>query len=381
MRTIVVVLLIALNGCASLKVNVSVLDPMVIEGETDRLFLRDALPKVLAMRSADVKAKYQTLENEHFQAYVQLGEALNKECAIAERAAQLFSLCPSTLQADFNQFVRPHYAEAVPLIEAQREEVVKVSGQLKTASESEKPVLEPQLLASLREYDFRVRHFVAFVNADISGTPNNYQTGSFNDVRRVLSTIAAPVPTGAVAAAQRATAATLAELLKAHGLSEDPFAYVVASSEKARWAPHYNLTKAAGLLGASDIAIRMIELDNFTIKGIAFDPADVAQMASKVVSQSLMLAAKINGVSVDSPGSSEPGDAIAKAGMEVTTLEDSLTRQEASLVDQRAALLDIAAAIARERVALKADGERAAAIEAIQAVYDAHAPRLTAGGN
>lgn len=155
-----------------------------------------------------------------------------------------------------------------------------------------------------------------------------------------------------------------------------------ANAEDAFWAEKYNYTKARGSWGHTDIAIRMNRLSDYTIKGMAFDPSDVAQMAARVGSQAVILAAQISGVPVTSAQTSGDGSALSRASSELSQLEEAQAARDSKQIDQQSALLDLASVIVRERGAIASADEqkRKDAVKAIKQSFDAHLSRVTGTG-
>lgn len=170
------------------------------------------------------------------------------------------------------------------------------------------------------------------------------------------------------------------EIIDSGGLEHSPYAYIVASADKLHWAPRYNDTMARGMFGNTDIAIKAIGPVNFTIKGLSFNPADVAAMASKVTTQTVLLASQIAGVPVAVTGTpTGNGAALAQSSDRLSEVLSSNAQTRVQLNAQQDALISIAFAILRERSSIESDdaNQRREALDAILAVYDSHAARLT----
>jgi hypothetical protein len=164
-------------------------------------------------------------------------------------------------------------------------------------------------------------------------------------------------------------------------------AYIVASAPPSAWQFGYNRAVVDGRLGNLSTAIKLESLADFRVKGVTFDPSTVAQVASKVSTQSLLVAAQIAGVPVIGQGADMgTGQALAQSSSLIAKAEKTLSDQRAYIQDYRAALVDIGQAILRETPAIQgpmgnensqaAMDARAAAITAIKATVDAQLPRL-----
>jgi len=157
---------------------------------------------------------------------------------------------------------------------------------------------------------------------------------------------------------------------------------VVASALEDKWSPQFNKTVGNGWLGNLNLAIKMVDLGDFTIKGVTFDPSDVARVVSKVTIQAVVLAAQMYGVPIKPPtgGNTQTptdGMALATSSGRLADVQATAALRDAKLQDYRSALLTIALAIVREQAKLVGtDAERKAAIDAIKATYAAHKARL-----
>jgi len=185
-----------------------------------------------------------------------------------------------------------------------------------------------------------------------------------------------------VAQAEAAVADARKSLIGGQGLVQSPYAYAVAAAPEEKWSPRFNETFGGGYLGNLNVAIKMVDLGDFTLKGVTFDPSDVVRAISKVTVQTLVLAAQIYGVPIKAPAGAAPqapaGGALAASSTRLATVQEASAAREAKLQDYRAALTTIALAIIREQPKLAStdNAQRQAAIDAIKATYEAHKTRL-----
>jgi hypothetical protein len=122
-------------------------------------------------------------------------------------------------------------------------------------------------------------------------------------------------------------------------------------------------------------------LADFTIKGVTFDPSKVAQVASKVTTQALLMSAQIAGVPVKLQSSAS----VAKPTSGKNAA--SATEDQESTQTYKRALVDIADAILRETAEIEgpkagpdsaaARKNRLAAIEAIRLSFNAQKSLLS----
>lgn len=159
-------------------------------------------------------------------------------------------------------------------------------------------------------------------------------------------------------------------------LSSDPLAFAVANAPVDRWARFYNKAIAEGYLGNVNVAIKLAATGNFTIKGVTFDPSTVAQVASKVTTQAVIMAAQIAGVPISTANASGTGAALAKSSGRLAEAQQRAAAIESVQKDFDSALIDIALAIVQERARLAADQSRVQAIATISAAFEAQKDRL-----
>lgn len=165
-------------------------------------------------------------------------------------------------------------------------------------------------------------------------------------------------------------------------VAEDPLAYAVANADERHWATRYNNTLASGYLGDFDVAIKLESLADFTVKGVAFDPSTVAQVASKVTTQSLLIAAQIAGVPVTTSADEGTGAELSQASATLAAAEMDLRSREALVDDYNRALFDLGASITREReiIAGESNTARQRAAAAITLALEQFRSRLDMSG-
>jgi hypothetical protein len=162
------------------------------------------------------------------------------------------------------------------------------------------------------------------------------------------------------------------------GLQASPEAYAVISAPKEKWQERFDLSKAVGRLGDLNVAIKMERRGNFTIKGVSFDPSEVARAISKMGTQLVLSIAQANGVPVRTASGATPAAGLATSSEGLGAAMAAVETSTAEQVDRREALLTIAKAIARERPAIEGTDadRRKAAIKATKDTFNAHKPRI-----
>jgi hypothetical protein len=170
-------------------------------------------------------------------------------------------------------------------------------------------------------------------------------------------------------------------------LDADPLVAAVAGAEEEDWQRRFHRLWGRGLMGSFNLAIKMEKgpsektFPEFTLKGLSFDPSDVARMASRVTSQALALGAKLAGVPLtglteaDSPPA---GAVIAAVTSPVAARQAEVTAGEHAARSHNAALQSLAVATLQSWSDLtNADAAtRKAAIAGLRATYAALQPSL-----
>jgi len=367
---------IVMTGCGHLQVKVDVLNPRVIESEIDRAYLRDALPVVLAQTDQDVQTGFNQWKDQHRKFYRELADSYLQSAAALAPSTPEKELKPLRdaalfLVPDFEMASAPRYAKGV-------EDVVAVNTQVKAldarvARGDAGPAAKDALVAALRQRGALIRNFERYVGRD---TNDKIQRAPI----QFGISIPQRVKTAAIAASTPAPSLT-----QGGDLIDSPYAFAVAGADEQDWSRYYNQTIGSGQFGNFDVAIRMVSLGDFTIKGVMFDPSDVARAVSRVAVQSLATAASAYGVPVRLPTSSgattttppPDGTALAQASTQLSQAQEAAARTEAKLQNYRDALVSIGQAILQERSKIRGTkDERSAAKAAIKATFDAQKPRL-----
>jgi len=372
-------LLLLSAGCGSLRVKVDVLEPTVVEGELDRLLLRDSLPQILAQSDQALHERFAELQNTHFTLISKLADEYRAEAAkLSGGAKDRYLIVANGLTANFAPTRGPFYRDEEAAVLALNQKIRQLKEKLGVAAAGEQPPLRAELAAALRERQFRLENVDRVVRENVGPllAKGRSDLPRLADVRTALDT-GVPQAADALADARRS-------LIAGQGIVESPYAYVVAAAPEEKWSPRFNETFATGQLGNLNVGIKMVSLGDFTLKGVTFDPSDVARAISKVTVQALVMAAQVYGVPIKPPAagtSGQPpaaGAALAASSGRLGDVQDAAAAREAKLQGYRSALVTIGLAITREQSKLAgSDAERKAAIDAIAATYEAHKSRLS----
>lgn len=372
---IFIVLISVTSGCAALRIKVDVLEPQVVESEIDRLLLRDSLPRVLAQSDTDLIARFEELRNKHFKFRQELANAYRREATkLSGAAGSALGLIANTMVDAFRTEVVPRYRAEETEALALNKRIKDLHARLAAATPETREAVRSELVSKLRERQTRFESFDREIRRDVDK--------QLKDGMKHLPTLADRAgPEAAVRQTEAEVAQARKSLIAGQGLVESPYAYVVAAAPDSRWSPRFNRTVGEAVFGNFNFAVKMVSLGDFTIKGLTFDPSDVARAVSKIAVQALVLSAQLSGVPIKPPTTpttpAPDGTAVATASGRIAELEEAAARRDAKLQDYRAALITLGLAIVREQPKIAGQQtDRDAAVRAIKGTYNAHKSRL-----
>ena len=375
----VVVAFLMITACGgSLRVTVETIDPSYIETINTRQELIVVL--AAAIDPGQPTQKYlRDLMKKHLSNYEQLAKEYEKEAdSIRDNeAARTLRHLASSLRVDSKDQITPMYDKKIEQLNELDFEIAKVFSAESVKRPKELDLLGSELSRLLVKRDSIVKKFKDAVYDDLA------------DLKRTPALDPPEVKKAKEAVALQIKSTQKAARLIPIGaeLVEDPLAYAVSSAPDEFWSQDFQETFGGGHFGDFNFAIKMENYASFTIKGLTFDPSEVANIASKVSAQSLLYAAQIAGVpvSLTDPGAELGGgiSAIADRSEALVLMEENTMARAARLRSQKAALRLIADRIFSERENLESKNAivRKTAKEAIDATYTAHKTRLTLDGN
>ena len=155
-------------------------------------------------------------------------------------------------------------------------------------------------------------------------------------IARTASAIA-PAVANAVSAASRS-------IIGDGSLAATEFAYVVANAPPEMWELEFNRAFADTRFGSADMVIKLNSTADFSVKGLSFDASKVALVASKVLTQTVLVGAQVAGapVTTASSGTTSGGDALSKSSSDLAAAEVVLATREASTAAQKSAIRSLA---------------------------------------
>ncbi len=394
--------LAVLASCGSLQVDVDVLDPRVIEQEVDRIQYREALDLALGQSRQGLQQFFAELKKVHRKYYEDLraqyladAEHLEKpdetttdeEMALAKTV--LNELAEELLTDIFDLRISPQYDATEQQVWDLYLQARTLASKRTTAAADEAVDLNMQLTQVAKATRTIKIGFTAWVEQDIGRqgikSIQTIQDFGVSDDQKEISV--AEITTSTEKAGNGVEIIkTKTSLIGQGSLFQDPHAYAVASADESMWADHYNQVFGKGQFGNLNVAIKMNSPADFTLKGLTFDPSQVASIAAKVSTQALIVATQIAGVPVNvsssqqSNGTSDAGAALAASSEALATVEAEMAQAEARKADYLDALITIGLAITRENndngLGATPPETRQKSAEVILTTFDAHKGRL-----
>lgn len=369
--------MIFIAGCSSLSVQVDVLRPEVVSIRANADALAQAMPLIAAEDDLSVERVFVELEQAHFDAYQDIADKYRADAAALPAKSQdradldIAAQSLDKLTPETKDFYRRKTAD-VKAINATLRQLWSDYGA--ATDETERQKLARRLLTGIQERQALLQSVYAMIGHDLDG-----RVQGFPDIGKSAAAVA-------VVRTEARVRLKMKELFDAGGFLDSRYAFYVVKADDVDWAPMFDRTIARGVFGNTDIAIKALGPGNFTIKGLSFNPADVAAAASKVATQTVLLAAQIAGVPVKVSGAPDPktdGAALAKSSNAFSETLATSAQLDEKVAAHRDALLRIASAILQERKTIQngTDAERKASLEVIKAIYTSHAGRLPVTAN
>lgn len=369
MRTVIgLVLALALTGCGSMSIEVSVLNPAAVEQEIDRRLLRETLPVVLSQSEVAVKQSVMDVQNEHFGFLVRLSQDYVAALPTASGdEKQVLESQALGLQQSMSNTWKPIYENTWQELLAIRTEVLELNAKLKKASAEDRNAIESRIVNALQRRNQLLADLQMLVQREVGR--------QLKDAASQHIKIAGETQDDAA----QTLVASRKSLISGQGIVEDPYAYTVASAKDELWAPRFNRVLGRGIFGNLNMAVKMEDLGDFTLKGLTFDPSDVARVASKVTTQALLLASQIAGVPVNlaTGDTTSGGEGLRVSSKRLADAESAQASEEAKIEAHEEGLMAVAATVLREWPSLESDTQRAAGIAAIKGSFAANKPRIT----
>lgn len=359
---------LGLFGCATLDVEVDILNPGYVHQETDDFRIERWFLRIQGGDPQDTEDQLSALRTKHKSAIEELARVYDADAAAVtdETQKSLFKDSANDLRAS----VSPGGVTSQQF-ETFRSDLLKLDSTIRTVGTAadarrENGKLNEALQNLVRQrvhldQAFRANRRAEIVDATLQ-TANPEEAQQRYQVSSVAVALRSPIGGGSLTASD--------------------FAYFVASAPPESWVPRFNRAYGTGQLGNSDIAIKLGEDGEFTVKGLTFDPSTVAAVASKVTTQALLLAAQLNGVPVgkSSLAAGTPTPGFLGTGDDLSAQQTLMLQRTESINAQLRVVENLALAILNEEAAIKDDDKRAGARVAIRASFDAQRTMLALDG-
>lgn len=358
-----------LSGCGSLNVEMQVLNPAVVRAFLDDELTSKLLPQVIASTPESLRNQVDRLETQHRAAYKWLADTYRKEAEnLPVNAKTKLRQLANDLESDVN--TNP---QQVNFYAALLNDLIGYANNLRKlqagrAGIAPKDAGYDKVLYMLRQWQQRVTQAERVISEEI---------------RVAGEKLVNEIPGGNAGAALKNAVddhlSGLERQLTQISIQNSPAAYAVANAPECSWSTSYNqvLTSAKG--GTSDVAIRLDNrTGNYLLKGLSFDPSDVAAVAAKVTTQAVLLTAQAAGVPVktsSTPADGTIGKALAASSGALANAQATLETGRAQDEARRASLLSLAQTIVGEERDLA--GDDATRRAAMAAIRNALEKRLT----
>jgi hypothetical protein len=407
---VLVVLCITLS-CAELKVKVDVASPQIVENRLGRLLMRDSLPDALrqAKEPGEVKGligaarallrrqyvedglkvpdAHTTRQATSVQKEKQRRDALETQfseeiapqyAALEQRwlsintsidaAYERFSLCDrcySRWRESLNRgglwSVKPPSRDKERNAEVQSEDnsaPLKATGSGRRANKNIQPPNDNECASVHVRPDCGDARF-----------SQSYLIALLKEREGVIQQLGSILHHSRVERAAVAAAAPLHSLIGEDGLFRSAEAYAVVAADDSMWTEKFDDSRALAFFGDVNVALKMETRGSFTVKGLSFDPSEIARVASRVVTQTLVAATQPASLAVLPKRQRAEADETG-----VNTIAELGERQR----QRREALLSVANAVLEEEAAFKEGGavDQAAhdAVESITRTWSALKP-------
>ena len=423
MKNLTVLTIILLcGGCASLDVDVAILERSIVDELVAEDSLHDALPVIQAENKQIVDARVTQIENAHHQVYVKTSNKIFEEIDTLCKAEDK---CDNALAEDFKDPLKSFVemvndrckdcddklkVDIVSLAQiadglqygqrgedqqggiayesfksdwhAVNQKVRKLAdARESTKDEAENLSLRSQISSALAERDQTLTNYFTRIEIDLD--LDSDQAASINaEIQNVADLLGndSVLKTYLSAVGAIVTNINQVELFDSGGFEHSKYASVVVDADDEYWAKQsFDTAKGGGYFGNVDVAIKAIGPTNFTIKGLSFNPSDVAAAASKVTTQAVLLAAQIAGVPVDVEGApTGDGASLAKSSSTLQEVRNNVIESQTQLAGFDDAIILIANTIISEVEGVKSDDQdqMKESLKVINSAYASQQSRL-----
>lgn len=351
-----------LSGCGQLSVRVDVLDPEHVRNEISDERLRKQYRDIVAAAPGELAARMEKQGREYALEMYKLASRFEEVGAKLGAGGKGLQEYAASLRAALDQ------GEPV-------RNVIVYAGRVESLAQDVRMLPEALQWAGRGSMPSKVRDLVLALEA-ATKAPQVTQLIELREAKRSLDRLLARVAVASPGPATTAAPAAAAPEVKAAtdqatavnaviqrsiigdgSLAATDFAYAVARAPEPLWANNFNRAFANGTFGNSDIVIRLNSTADFSVKGMLFDASKVAQVASKVMTQAVLLGSQMAGVPVAtvSTGTTTGGDSLSRASADLATADGAIARRQAMVISQRDAVRSMARTILGSALPLETD--------------------------
>lgn len=343
MKAALIVLTMAalLSGCGQLAVRVDVLDPEHVRQESTEEGLRRLYREIVGAQNGELAARVDRNFANYQREVIKLAKSYDDVARKLQdpRGDALKEVANGLRMGVTSGVVQSDVSRHGDTMEALAQAIRELGVTLKWSGRGVVP-------AELRE---RLANFEA-EDKKLQLLQQRELRVLLNDGRKVSALIgSAAAPEVKAAADQAAVVASVSQrsIIQDGSLAATEYAYLVARAPEHLWASNFNRAFASGNFGNVDVVIRLNSTADFSVKGMLFDASKVAQVASKVLTQSILVGAQMAGVptATASTGTQTGGDALSKSSADLATAEAAIAKRQALAESQRGAARALARTI------------------------------------
>lgn len=406
MKPALVAIPLLLAGCAELNVNVDVASPQIVEERIGRLLMRDSLPD--ALRQADHKEEVEGLINAAIalakRQYVDEHLRVPDPVAPHTRSREAERRREDDLKQQFNDEIAAQYnilGQQWKTVNDQIKssydnysmcnkcyglwrESVNRSG-LRSASPDSKDTQRnrpcqvehwwQKVLSCPNDRantnDANVDCQKPHVRSDCDGAKytEQYLVALLKQREAIIQRIDKVLRQTKVEQAVAQSTTALKSLIGEDGLFRSAEAFAISSADDSLWTKKFDDSRAVAYFGDVNVALKMETRGSFTVKGLSFDPSEIARVASRVVTQTIVAATQPATVAVQPKAIRV---ALDESGADPVLAIGERERR------RRSALLSVANAVIEEKNAFSdtgaADQGTHDAVESISRTWEALKP-------
>lgn len=359
MRTALIALTLAalLSGCGQLAVRVDVLDPEHVRQESSEEGLRKLYREIVHAQNGELAARVDRNFANYQREVIKLAKAYDDVARKLQdgRGEALKEVANGLRMGVTTGVVLSDVSSHGNTMEALAQAIRELGVTLKWSGRSVVPAELRERLANFEAEDKKLqllqqRELRVLLNngRKVSALVSNPQPAAAGATPAVVAAAAAAATSGAAAAPEVKAAADQAavvasvsqrSIIQDGSLAATEYAYLVARAPENLWAINFNRAFASGNFGNVDVVIRLNSTADFSVKGMLFDASKVAQVASKVLTQSILVGAQMAGVptTTASTGTQTGGDALSKSSADLATAEAAIAKRQALAESQRGA--------------------------------------------